>query len=82
MQLHGELEVHDNVVFEANFASFWGGAVSLPLEIGCHVAVGVSGDTFAKGRFNSVRRLMGISEALNRIIVLPQFHWAHNLMRQ
>ena len=26
----GKLEVHDNVVFEANTADVWGGAVSLP----------------------------------------------------
>jgi len=40
----GVLEVFDNVVFEANSAEGaggMGGAVSLPMEIGCHVAAGV-----------------------------------------
>ena len=55
--------------------------MSLPFEIGCHVALGVVWVTFGKGIFDSVRRLMVVSEALQRILALPQFDWAHHLIR-
>ena len=32
MHTSGELTVHDNVVFEANTAELYGGAVSLPFD--------------------------------------------------
>ena len=35
----GVLEVHDNVVFKANTAQLWGGAVSLASEIGFDLPV-------------------------------------------
>ena len=34
MNTDGELEVHDNVVFEANTAGVYGGAVSLSFHCG------------------------------------------------
>ena len=41
MYVGGVLEVHDNVVLQANTAGWYGGAVSLPFEIGSHLPVGV-----------------------------------------
>jgi len=55
MDAYGELEVHGNVVFEANTA-YEGGAVSLTFEIGSHLPVGFLQDTFGTGKFNSVLR--------------------------
>ncbi len=39
MYTEGVLDVHDNVVFEANTAELYGGAVSLPLEIDFHLMI-------------------------------------------
>ena len=44
----GVLEVHDNVVFEANTAEY-GGAVSLPLNIGFQLDGVVECETFCGG---------------------------------
>ena len=52
----GELEVHDNVVFEANTADGSGGAVSLRFENCSNLPVGVLRDTSGTGRFDSVRQ--------------------------
>ena len=49
--MNGELEVHDNVVFEANTAGSNGGAVSIPFEIGSHLPDVALGDTSGVGRF-------------------------------
>jgi len=49
----GLLEVHDNVTFEANAAGF-GGAVSLPFEIGSHLPDVALWVTFCK-RVASIR---------------------------
>ena len=60
----GVLEVHDNVVFEANTAEESGGAVSLPFEIGSHLPGVALWVTVGTGRFDSGRQLMAVSEAL------------------
>ena len=39
MNQNGSLEVHDNVMFQANTAEDNGGAVSLPIDIGFVLAV-------------------------------------------
>ena len=39
MAVNGTLEVHDNVVFEANTAASDGGAVSLPFDLGLDMTV-------------------------------------------
>jgi len=57
MSSKGVLEVHDNVVFEANSAAYSGGAVSLPLEIGVHLTIALFCDRFCEGRFDSLRQL-------------------------
>jgi len=51
----GLLEVRDNVTFEANNAGSNGGAVSLPLEIGFHLAKVVFCDRFYETRFDLIR---------------------------
>jgi len=56
MYTDGVMEVHDNVVFEANTADS-GGAVRLPFEIGSIRPVEVLWDTFGEGRSDSVRQL-------------------------
>jgi hypothetical protein len=52
MYREGVLEVHDNVVFEANTATDDGGAVSLPLSCGSHISCLVSCDGFREGWFD------------------------------
>ena len=49
MSKGGVLTVHDNVVFEANAAVAYGGAVSLPFVSGAHPAVVVFCDHFFEG---------------------------------
>ena len=51
MSTGGVLEVHDNVVFEANTAVWWGGAVNLPFEMYSHFPGEVLRETLGKGRF-------------------------------
>jgi hypothetical protein len=55
----GVLEMHDNVLMQANTAGTDGGAVSLPFEIGSHLPVLVLQDTFGKGRFDSGKAVDG-----------------------
>jgi len=44
----GVIEVHDNVVLQANTAGHSGGAVSLPFESGSHLRVGACGIHLAR----------------------------------
>jgi hypothetical protein len=48
METGGEMEVHDNVVLQANTAGSDGGAVSLPFESGSHLPVGACGIHLAR----------------------------------
>jgi len=59
MWAFGVLEVHDNVVFEANTAGGFGdgGAVSLPPEIGSHLPGVVFCDRVCQGRLDSLMKL-------------------------
>ena len=56
------MEIHDNVFLQANTAEY-GGAVSLPFEIGSNLPFVVLRDTCVKGEFDSVAQLMIVSEA-------------------
>jgi len=67
MYTNGELEVHDNVTLEANTADGDGGAVSLPFDIGAHLSALDLWDIFGKGRFDSARQLMLVSELHMRL---------------
>jgi len=51
MNTRGVLEVHENVVCEANTAGQHGGAVSVPLEIAFHLAILVFSDSFLRPEF-------------------------------
>jgi predicted outer membrane repeat protein len=54
----GVLEVHDNVVFEANTAATRdGGAVRFPFYSGSHMHVGLFCYTFCGGWFSLLREL-------------------------
>jgi len=59
----GVLEVHDNVIFEANAGGNpdewlgWAGAVRLPSEIGSHLTGVVFCDKDCQGRLDSLRHL-------------------------
>ena len=55
MSTGGVLEVHDDVVFEANTAGDDGGAVSPPFKRGSHTSVVVVCDTFCKSWFYQLR---------------------------
>jgi hypothetical protein len=63
MSVNGSMEVYDNVVLEAKTAWSYGGAVSLPFEIGSHLPGVALGDTFGTGRFDSVRQFILVSES-------------------
>jgi len=45
---NGVLELHDNLVMQANTARYYGGAVSLPFEFGSHLPVGACGIHLAR----------------------------------
>jgi len=49
MDENGVLDLHDNVVLQANTAGRFGGAVRIPFEIDSHLPVQVLRDTFGKG---------------------------------
>jgi len=57
MNLYGELEVHDNVTFEANAAGSEGGAVRLPSKIDSHLPGVVLCNRVCQGRLDYLRQL-------------------------
>ena len=57
----GVLEVHGNVVFEANTAAVSGGAVSLPFDISSHAPAVVFHHTFCKSWYDMYSFRLGDS---------------------
>ena len=61
--IDGVMEVHDNVVLQANAAGRSGGAVRIPFEIDSHLPVQVLRDTLDQGTVDSLRQLLLVCEA-------------------